>query len=291
MFKFLQRINSKIFFQNIERDLQDIKLKCWHVQKHIEQMHEHELREAILKKQPNSLIKYGFSVYSQNDEDGIIQHIFEKLDIPFPNFIEFGVGATENNSMFLLIKGSKGVWVDGNIDAYREEIKCDKLKMTCTFVTRENVLSIMNDAVTFVGVERSAIDFVSMDLDGNDYYFIEEMINNAFLPKLLCLEYNAKFRDAIVKVPYRENSSWSGDDFFGCSLGAYCDLLKKDYALLVCNITGANAFFIRNDLKNKFEILEPMELYQPPRYYFSSMYKGHQPSNKYLNHIAENKRD
>ena len=34
---------------------------------------------AILKEQPENLIKYGYSVYSQNEEDGIIHEIFNRI--------------------------------------------------------------------------------------------------------------------------------------------------------------------------------------------------------------------
>ncbi|MBR0150062.1 MAG: hypothetical protein IJP89_01730 [Synergistaceae bacterium] len=37
------------------------------------------------------LERYGFKVYSQNDEDGIIQEIFRRIGTTDKHFIEFGV--------------------------------------------------------------------------------------------------------------------------------------------------------------------------------------------------------
>ena len=124
---------------------------------------------------------------------------------------------------------------------------------------------------------------ISLDLDGNDYYFIERIVQDRILPKLFCLEYNGKFKNTAAKINYNESHTWSGDDYFGCSLQSYLELLIDNYTLITCNITGANCFFIRNDFKDKFTIYEPNQLHQPPRYYLSPLNKGHRSSTKYIN--------
>src|ERR1700743_126838 len=40
---------------------------------------------------PRSLLRHGFKVYSQADEDGIIQEIFKRIGETNRTFIEFGV--------------------------------------------------------------------------------------------------------------------------------------------------------------------------------------------------------
>lgn len=50
-----------------------------------------------------SLERYGYKVYSQNDEDGIIQEIFRRIGTYDKRFVEFGVqDGLESNSHFLL---------------------------------------------------------------------------------------------------------------------------------------------------------------------------------------------
>ena len=52
------------------------------------------------------LIPHGLKVYSQADEDGIIQEIFKRLGVLKKTFIEIGVGdGTENNTLYLLLQG------------------------------------------------------------------------------------------------------------------------------------------------------------------------------------------
>src|SRR5690348_5879965 len=40
---------------------------------------------------PRRLLRHGFKIYSQNDEDGIIQEIFRRIGTTDRRFVEFGV--------------------------------------------------------------------------------------------------------------------------------------------------------------------------------------------------------
>src|SRR5215211_5834044 len=62
---------------------------------------------------PRRLLRYGFKVYSQNDEDGIIQEIFKRIGTTNKTFIEFGVEAgSECNTAKLLLEGWRGLWIE-----------------------------------------------------------------------------------------------------------------------------------------------------------------------------------
>src|ERR1700761_1083021 len=66
---------------------------------------------------PKRLLRYGFKVYSQCDEDGIIQEIFRRIGTGNKRFVEFGVETgIECNSVKLLIEGWHGLWLDGSPD-------------------------------------------------------------------------------------------------------------------------------------------------------------------------------
>jgi len=56
------------------------------------------------QRHPKRLLRYGFKVYSQSDEDGIIQEIFNRIGTSNRVFIEAGV---ECNSVKLLIEGGR----------------------------------------------------------------------------------------------------------------------------------------------------------------------------------------
>ena len=53
------------------------------------------------------------------------------------------------------------------------------------------------------------------------------------------------------KTQYSKESNWDGSDNYGASLKCFELMMeKKNYKLVGCNITGVNAFFVRNDLIN-----------------------------------------
>ena len=81
-------------------------------------------------------------------------------------------------------------------------------------------------------------------------------------------------------MPYDATHRWDGSDHFGASLAAFHDLLGGvGYRLVACNLTGANAFFVRDDLASRFpEVPDEWErLYMPATYLRYPAY-GHPPS-------------
>ena len=71
-----------------------------------------------------NLINYGFKVYSQADEDGIIDEILNRISFSSKTFIELGVqNGKECNTLYLLKSGWKGLWVDmsTNLDSFNKE--------------------------------------------------------------------------------------------------------------------------------------------------------------------------
>ncbi len=80
-------INSKILIMNIKKD--------------------------IYKSGIQSYILDGYRVFSQNDEDGIVQSIFNDIGIKNKLFIEIGIGnGIENNTHNLILQNWKGIWID-----------------------------------------------------------------------------------------------------------------------------------------------------------------------------------
>lgn len=104
---------------------------------------------------------------------------------------------------------------------------------------------------------------------------------------MLIFEYNAKFVPPIsFCLDYDRNHFWRQDDCFGVSL-KYLEthLAEKGYKLVGCNLSGANAFFVREDLvENYFSQPYTAEHhYQPARYFLARYVSGHRPSYSALN--------
>ena len=232
---------------------------------------------------PRRLEPFGFKVYSQAEEDGILEEIFRRLGIEKGWFCEIGVqNGLECNSLYLIHKGWTGAWIEGNNDQLAPirkkfgSIIPGRLKLCIGMATVETINEIL-DRLTPAGRE---IDFLSIDIDGNDIHLLEALRGR---PKVICIEYNAKFPSNIVKRQvYNPQQFWKGTDYFGASLKAIAETARRmEYALVGTNITGSNAFFVRNDLVGEGVFCEDRSverLYNPPRYYLIDdhfQYVGH----------------
>ncbi|MEB3212625.1 MAG: hypothetical protein VKL39_14795 [Leptolyngbyaceae bacterium] len=217
------------------------------------------------------LERYGFKSYSQSDEDGILQEIFRRIGIEHHAFVEFGVGnGLENNTTYLLYQKWHGLWIEGSTDfcqsirsKFKIPIDSGQLKLVNQFVSCENIDRLICEC----GFGRE-IDLLSIDLDGNDYHVWQTI--SSVSPRVVTIEYNGKFRPPVEYVmKYNPVHQWDGTDQFGASLKSL-ELLgqAKGYCLVGCNLTGVNAFFVRQDLcgDHFYSPATSEDLYNPPRY-------------------------
>jgi len=236
------------------------------------------------------LLSHGFKVYSQHDEDGIIEEIFNRIGTTDLFFVEFGVGdGLENCTTYLLLKGWSGAWIDGSAECYQQILKnCaflfdqKRLRMKYSFITMENIESLFRELDV-----PTEFDFLSIDIDRNDYWIWSAI--SAFRPRVVAVEYNASLKHtASCTVPYDPTAVWdNATNYYGASLRALeCLGRKKGYSLVGCNYTGVTAFFVREDCVGE-HFLEPFTSenhYEPPRY-FTRMPNGHGPGFGPFQHV------
>jgi hypothetical protein len=224
-----------------------------------------------LRSDRRRLEPFGLKVYSQNDEDGILEEIFRRLGISKGRFVEIGVeDGLECNSLYLLHRGWIGTWVEGDpkrrteIETTFKSIIDRRLTLAFGRVTAENI----NDLLSRI-VGANDLDLLSIDIDGMDLYLWQAL--EVVRPKVVVIEYNAKWPPHVIKQPvYDPAFSWQGGDYCGSSLEALCQVAEvKGYRLVGTNITGVNAFFVREDLTSDlFPAAGAGEaLYNPPRYW------------------------
>jgi hypothetical protein len=233
------------------------------------EMHVRELMCSAPYNQPLRLEPHGFRSFSQNDEDGILQEIFRRLGGGTGTFVEFGVqNGMENNTRLLLYRGWRGLWIEADAAGCREirrtfaqELGSGQLQLANSFVTRENIAGLIAAA------RFEALDLLSVDIDGNDYWIWEAL---TISPRVVAIEYNAKFRPPTSWVmEYNGEHRWDYTDYQGASLQSLTDLgRRKGYTLVGCCLAGVNAFFVRDDLlQGHFAEPDVAALYNPPRFY------------------------
>lgn len=221
----------------------------------VKDIYKTQLLEMIENKYNDSkrLEKFGFKVYSQNDEDGIINEIFNRIGTTNKFFVEFGVqNGLESNCHYLLFQGWEGVWIEGDKNYFdmiqnnfKIPIENDKLTVLNKFIDIDNI----NDILCSTKANKiKDIDLLSIDIDGNDYHVFKAI--NVINPRVVVIEYNAKFPPPVKWImPYNPTHVWDFSDNQGSSLESLTYLAnEKGYQLVGTNATGLNAFFVRNDL-------------------------------------------
>ena len=213
---------------------------------------------------------FEYKITSQNNEDGIIEYIFSKI----PNnkfFVELGFDFFECNSLNLIKKGWDGILIDAN------EERCMKMERCLNFFYPNNNVRVLNSKINrenvneliFSNIKKNFIDFLSIDIDGNDYWVLEKI--NTDKINVICSEYNYLIGNNTRKVmPYNENFNYKFDYYFGASLHSYVNLLNsKNFDLVAIDSSGTNAFYIKRNFSQPFEILSATKSFKKPSKFHS----------------------
>jgi hypothetical protein len=243
------------------------------------EMQSEQLNLAILGRpkyaNPKKLNRHEYRMFSQNGEDGIIAEIFRRIGTTNLYFVEFGsADGAQNNTAFLLRQGWGGFWIDGDTAAikraretFRTEIDGNKLTVTEAFITAENIEELFLQAHV-----PEEFDLLSIDIDRNDYHVWEKI--RQYRPRAIVIEYNGGIPPTMSWVVPYDPKAWGFPSFGSGNAGASLKALeelgtKKGYSLVGCELSGVNAFFIRNDLLGD-HFAAPYTAdnhYEPFRYY------------------------
>lgn len=226
-----------------------------------------QAREARSAREPRDA---EFSCFSQFGEDGILQWILARIEIPTRWFAEFGVGDyRESNTRFLLEHDN---WCGRILDAGDAHLRFvhasglawrRTIEARTAFVTAESVNEQLSGLPEDLGL-------LSIDIDGVDYWVLAAV--EVVRPRIIVCEYNALFgADRAVTVPYdpafnRLERHYSGL-YFGASLGAITMWAEHhSYRLVAVESHGANAFLVRGDVAGTLPSLSPGTCWVEPRF-------------------------
>lgn len=208
------------------------------------------------KSEIQSISDVGFKVYSQFDEDGIIQWLLKQIDVP-ESFVEVGVQSyRECNTRYLSeALNWSGLVIDASEDYISKIFKSPHfwkkdIDVVNGFIEPDNVNEIIKKNCSF----DCDLGLLSIDIDGMDYWVWKAF--DVFHPVIVVVEFNSLLGDLYsVTVPYEKGFLRSNLDssnlIFGCSIKALIDLGNiKGYRFIGTSRFGCNAFFIRNDLSD-----------------------------------------
>jgi hypothetical protein len=208
----------------------------------------------------NNILKNKKNVYSQNGEDGIIEYIFNKLNIKEGNFIEFGAwdGKHLSNTFKLFLEKWSGIYIESDNVKFKDlqnnfinNNKITTINSMVGFNDNDNLDRIIDDS----NHPNKNFDIISIDVDGLDYNIFKAM--NKYLPKVICIEVNAGHSPLYnVEIPINISQNNVGQ-----SLKVICDYAAtKDYFPLC--YTG-NLFLVKNEYKELFkdDVKELQDMY------------------------------
>ena len=211
-------------------------------------------------KNIRSLDQINFNIFSQSNEDAILEYLILCLNLKELEFIEIGTeDYSESNTRYIFEKyNCKGLIVDNTKNLKKKVSKIlhlwkGHLDIVETKIDKNNINSIIS-----VFFSKNHVDIFSLDIDGIDYWIINELPNN--ISKIFIAEYNPFFGpDLEVTVPYTDSFDRSkyhpSNLCWGMSFKALVNLMhKKGYQFIGSNFLRNNAFFINRRYFHKIHL-------------------------------------
>lgn len=209
------------------------------------------LNATTRRLDPTRTLSWEFSAFSQNGEDGIIDHLLSLVKAPTRYFVEIGASdGLENNSSYLaFVKKYRGLMVEGNPTKsansrrFLQHMNWGVTHITM-LVTPEKMLDLRNQALY------PDPDLFTLDIDGVDFYIARAALDAGFRPKILCVEYNSTFGpERALTVTYRPDFDYTVAHpsllYYGASLAAWkCFFASRGYHFVTVDSAGVNAFFV-----------------------------------------------
>lgn len=235
----------------------------------------------------NPLLAQGRKFLSQNDEDGITLEVLRRLDCGPRAFIEVGVGnGLECNSLILLMHGWRGLWF-GNEPIAFETRNSGALRFVKGNVSAATFPKVATETLQAADIRVQDLALVSVDIDSFDLPLVASMLASGIRPEVLLVEYNAKFPLPVRFSVSEEEARSVGSDYSGASHQSWIDLLvPAGYRLVACNVTGVNAWFVREAHGRAFADVpqDPQSLYMPADYNWF-VQTGHRTSPRTIEHF------
>jgi hypothetical protein len=198
---------------------------------------------------------YRKSQYSQAGEDGILEKLFQTLEIKNGQFCEFGAsdGMSYCNTRKLREEGWGGVLIEGD-PLYAERIKENlkdykNIEILDSFISCEPGSTL--DEILKPTKLKKDFDFISIDIDGNDLWVWESLKN--YSPKVIMVEYNSNYPSTdSLSIKYDKDHRHQLDAYYSATAGAYKKLADKKGYKLVGFTEGLNLVFCKNELASNF---------------------------------------
>jgi hypothetical protein len=199
----------------------------------------------LLPSENTWLLGHRRNVHSQTGEDGVVGKILELLPVTDRWCVEFGAGDGEhlsNTRHLIEAHGYSGVLIEPDPEKFE---KLERRYAASPGVHRFRLrVGLGSDDGLDAVLARTPIppdfDFLSIDIDGNDWHVWKGV--SRYAPKLVCIEFNPTIPTELRWVQEPDPALAQG-----CSLLALVELGRQKGYELAC-VLPVNAIFVRADL-------------------------------------------
>lgn len=169
----------------------------------------------------------GKDLYSQNGEGFILEYIFDHIP----------VHVAPDGNRFIDIGGGDGFYLSNTRHL-------GNLGWVGKVLDRENGIDVNIQNVNEL-IEGN-VDLVSIDIDGNDFWVIDEILKDQPVPVIIA-EFNAMYTDSRA-IRYNPNHEWAGDSYYGFTFKAGEKLAELHGYKVIFQIADMNMIMVRADL-------------------------------------------
>lgn len=182
--------------------------------------------------------------YAQFGEEAIFDYIYDNIGTTNRYLVDFGASSLNiglSNSKYLLEKGWNGLLMDGKTDG-NPFIKQE-------FITAENICELFKKYEV-----PNEFDLLSIDIDGNDIWVLENILLGGYKPRVIINEFNGCIPVGVNKaIKYNSIHSWGENDYYGGSFEAFKVLFNKFNYTLVHQVATTNMISVRGDIVPNFD--------------------------------------
>jgi hypothetical protein len=200
---------------------------------------------------PTRPATWEFSGFSQNGEDGILDVLRRNLRSGNRYFIEIGAAdGIDNNTAWLVVAEKyNGLMIEGNPRLVERAMRTTvgySVGTECRnmFVTRENAKRLRAVALYHDP------DVFSLDIDGNDYYIAQAILDAGLRPKIFVVEYNSVYGpEKSMTIRYQDDFVFTKAHptqlYYGVSIAGWRKFFQSSgYRFVTVDRNGVNAFFV-----------------------------------------------
>ena len=253
-------------------DLNDYNYKVGFVSNH--SIYKNPL-ETIEDQKTTDFINY----YSQNGEDGVLEKIFDVLDIKEGTFINGGCDDIYDHSnvrRLVSLFGWRGLFIEPNLKMLEqgrnyllndERITTSgseiKYHFHCGLLSQNKESERIGNIIEKYYADKNLFDLVTLHIDSYEYWVLEDFLKGHYDAKVILIGYNFS-RDDSVTVP-KESPPKIGhqsitDNFYSASAPALTKLAKEYGFQLVSVCKPNNLIFVHKRFnKNLFKVCDPLE--------------------------------